>query len=961
MMLSSSIPGEIGSSHPAYEQYFAALGSTVFAATMAAQCPIFVDEAIGSQTVMTLSDEQVLEAASRHGDIGQKNRALLDAHAKSEQGRVATEGAVVDALITEGEAYKSRFGVKFLISAQGKTAEELLGLLRQRSSNSRDVEWHNARIALWQIALKRLSLPDSRLLSPSLCAELIKKYPNVPSLVATVSLPTGQQSFALNNHLSQRQPATCETVFEIASLSKTIAAALAIEFLHGKGIPLETSVNKLLEMTESPFRIRREGAVKGEGDWTADEVTCAHLMSHHALNMHYVNGVPANRPMPPIKEFINGNTEYGYVPVVAIHKPGTVFQYSGGGFIVLEHLLESLGHMSIHDIARPFLSKLGLTSLTFEQWDRPNIDFAVGSRDDGKPIEGGRLMFPAFAAGAMSTTDDVAKFLRHLTSAYEDLNGSGPISHDTARLMLHGFDHGCRKFMGCLMGLGVFIAEAGDNKFAIHQGANDGFRCIFAHCFTGPNKGTGFCIAANAELSAVKLISELSQHLLQKMGIGGIDFSKFKLSFSSDNVKQEEVVNTGFRELIFDAFLPQRPEAIVRNPSADQHDEYGSRNVLLDAEVVYCSNDLFARCENLISPFQPTFDPALFGKQGKVMDSWESVRHNQRPSDAVTFVLKNPCKRPRFVRVSTKFHLGNQAPAIRIIGYSSQQLGRTLGSDESFACSTTKPLPSGVVELLPVTPLAGHSLLQVDLGTLVSTHIEACTIQNIPDGGITRVQIIDEGNVPCEAVPLFSALGEAKCVPWADEIPKAVKPLVAPYSATPAEIQEAVAAAQMQVAAGQEVNVANSLLGAKIVSVSNEHYSPAVQVISPLPPINMFDGLESARSRISGSFESVVIQLAWPCSISSIVCDFTFFVNNNPRHVTISGRLEGHEDWMQIIINDFVKSFAASKKRYQRSSCVVGSPALFGDSSHKFSHIRLQTFPCGGINRVMVFTQEKVK
>src|SRR5690606_7274484 len=146
---------------------------------------------------------------------------------------------------------------------------------------------------------------------------------------------------------------------------------------------------------------------------------------------------------------------------------------------------------SINVITNSFIEKLELDEFSFQQQTIPNIEYAHGYKDNGEEIEGTRKMFPAFAAGAMGSAHAMAHFLEHLTNAYHDLEGSGGISHDTARVMLHGTDKGCREFMGCTMGMGIFIAEADDNKFMIHQGANDGFRCIFLHCFAGPDKGKG--------------------------------------------------------------------------------------------------------------------------------------------------------------------------------------------------------------------------------------------------------------------------------------------------------------------------------------------------------------------------------------------------------------------------------------------------------------------------------------
>ena len=49
----------------------------------------------------------------------------------------------------------NKYGVKFLVSAKGKTGKELLEVLLARSNNSPEKELQNAREALWQITEKR--------------------------------------------------------------------------------------------------------------------------------------------------------------------------------------------------------------------------------------------------------------------------------------------------------------------------------------------------------------------------------------------------------------------------------------------------------------------------------------------------------------------------------------------------------------------------------------------------------------------------------------------------------------------------------------------------------------------------------------------------------------------------------------------------------------------------------------
>ncbi len=863
-----------------FNQFFECLGSQRFASVMARhEIPDYV---VGAEIASAFMLEEVIEAASFHGDIGE-GKKTLDERALREQEKVFGEDdAVKEALRTEGAAYKKKFGVKFLVSAQGKSGKEMLTILQQRMNNSAAEELVHARTALWEIALKRMKTlpqPQERL------HEIFKKH-NIRNAQIALTNAHGQQVINLGAGTA------ASMLFEVASLSKTVASAFACEYFAGKKITLHTSVNQLLSKTKSNFRLR-------PAEW-GDKVTLAHLMSHQALNMHYVNGVPADRQMPGIEAFLEGNPTYNYPPVRVIHEPGTVFQYSGGGFIVLEHLIEALEGGPIADLTATFLIKLGVKDFTFTQETMPGHKFAHGFRDDGREVEGTRLMFPAFAAGAMGTAGAMAQFLTALEHAYHNIEGFHGLSHDTARTMLHGSDLGCRDFMGCTMGLGVFILEAGDNRFAVHQGANDGFRCLYLHCYAGPDRGFGITVLCNAELNGVLFNAEIAQELLKLVAVRGVDTTKFKTAFAADNLKPEEVVNIGYRDLLFNAFERTRPEEIVIKGALSP---LASVNLCVGGQVVSVTNDLFARAENLLSPYEPVFDPELFGKQGKIMDSWESVRHNPLPHDEMIFSLKKPSV-IRAATLSTKFHHGNQAPAVRLEGLS----------DGTW------------FEILPKTGLEGHALKYVvrEKDERVYSQIK---VQMLPDGGFTRLGLYASELSPAPVSGVFK-----------DEIPKTKKPLSLPFKTDAETIKREL----IRLKAGEEVNVASLALGARVLKASNEHYGPAAQVISPFMPLNMFDGLESARSRIPGHFEEVTVALAQPSVLHRLELDFSYFVNNNPREVLIQGLINGV--WIELVPKTYVKSFAGDRKTF-----LISEASLVRE-------MRVQTHHCSGLNRLRAFT-----
>ncbi len=855
-----------------FNYYFEMCGSRRFAKKMAkgvATC-----EKTAESLIRRFEKKDILDAASFHGDIG-GNKKTLDKLAASEQSGVQTDQ---QELILWGEKYQDKFGMKFLISAQGKNGAELLGLLKDRINNSEEKEIENAKEALWLITQKRMRAHPYNSLYRDLEKALSKHQINGAQI--TVITPKGHQNLAFGS-------AKKTTWFEFASLSKSVGSAFAIEYFTKNNIALTTSVNDLVpELGLDP------------------KVTLAHLMSHSALNLHYVNGVPADRKMPKISEFLKGNAEYGYEPVKVINPPGEKFQYSGGGFLVLEYLLEKHSGKSIQELTRPFLESLEMEEFSFDQSTLPGIEYAHGYKDNGEEVEGTRKMFPAFAAGSMGTAHSMTHFLEHLEKAYHELSGSGGISHDTARLMLHGTDKGCRKFMGSLMGLGIFIVEAGPNRFMLHQGANDGFRCIFLHCFFGPDRGKGLVVLSNADLKGVLFNAEAAQLILKELNIEGIDYTLFKSSFTADSIPQEEIVNTGYKNLIFDAFLRTRPEAITERGPLDPLAPY---NLCVGGEVTEVTNELFARADNLISDHLPKFDPELFGAQGKIMDSWETVRHNLSGMDVMTFTLKKPAK-VKYILLSTKYHSGNFSPAVRLEG----------------------KVKGDWKEILPKTNLTGHSEMRITLDHDTEM-ISEVRVSQFPDGGFTRLGLYTD--LPDDVKKSFNG----ECRAHEEKIPQTVKPLSIKYDVTETEIKK------NWVKVSGEFNNASLALGAKVLSATDEHYSPASLVLSPFAPIHMFDGLESARSRIPGHCEQVVIELGKPARIYRLELDFTYFVNNNPLEVQIEGLCNGK--WVTLVPKSNVKAFAGNKKEF------------LVESSEIFDQIKLQSYPCGGLNRLKVISK----
>jgi len=124
-------------------------------------------------------------------------------------------------------------------------------------------------------------------------------------------------------------------------------------------------------------------------------------------------------------------------------------------------------------------------------------------------------------------------------------------------------DKGSGDFMNARMGMGVFVADAGPNRVALHQAANEGFRGMYLICFEGPDSGKGYVICSNGDNESAICIAKAVQYLLIKSGWQGInhDLLRSRQDFDFSGIKQEEIVNFAFKALVFDAFASAAPDS----------------------------------------------------------------------------------------------------------------------------------------------------------------------------------------------------------------------------------------------------------------------------------------------------------------------------------------------------------------------------------------------------------------
>ncbi|HEY0084088.1 MAG TPA: 2-oxo-4-hydroxy-4-carboxy-5-ureidoimidazoline decarboxylase, partial [Pyrinomonadaceae bacterium] len=110
------------------------------------------------------SERDWLEAFAAHPRIGGRGTAAERAQPpqaacwseQEQSGARDAAQATLDELAAANRAYEEKFGHIYIVCATGKTADEMLALLRARLSNDADTELRNAAAEQQKITMLRL-------------------------------------------------------------------------------------------------------------------------------------------------------------------------------------------------------------------------------------------------------------------------------------------------------------------------------------------------------------------------------------------------------------------------------------------------------------------------------------------------------------------------------------------------------------------------------------------------------------------------------------------------------------------------------------------------------------------------------------------------------------------------------------------------------------------------------------
>jgi CubicO group peptidase (beta-lactamase class C family) len=260
-------------------------------------------------------------------------------------------------------------------------------------------------------------------------------------------------------------PVTPDPLFQAASITKPVAAVVAMRLVQEGRLDLDADVNEYLRSWRVP-----------ENEFTRTEkVTARRLLSHQAgLTVGGFRGYAPDVAVPTILQVLDGSPPANSPPIRVDREPGSGYRYSGGGYTVLQLLIEEITGRPLAELADELVFEpLQMTSSTLRKPlpETLSARISAGHTSDGASMPGHRFLKGGSACcGLWTTPSDLARFAIGLQQA---LRGDSKLllDADTAREMLVPPGSGD-------VGLGLFLEAHGDTSYFRHSGGNPGFSCL---------------------------------------------------------------------------------------------------------------------------------------------------------------------------------------------------------------------------------------------------------------------------------------------------------------------------------------------------------------------------------------------------------------------------------------------------------------------------------------------------
>jgi CubicO group peptidase (beta-lactamase class C family) len=300
-------------------------------------------------------------------------------------------------------------------------------------------------------------------------------------------------------NVESAEAVTLETIFQLCSISKSVSAWGVMRLVDEGRLDLDCPVDEYLTRWHLPA-----------SDYDNRQVTARRLLSHTAgLPVEGYSGISLDQTLPPIEDVLDGklpamdkfqleyslkwgfDPETKHEPVRIVHPPGEKFSYSGGGYLLLDLLMEEISGESAADyLDKAVLAPLGMKNSTFHGLQTGTPHWAQPYDENALPLP--RYQFIHKSAGGLSADiRDLAQFARcEFNGTAAGQAGRGLITPQSFELMFEPVIFAeSAGGMDFDIGLGHFVGSTNGHRLVQHSGGSTGWRSIY---FVLPDMNQGF-------------------------------------------------------------------------------------------------------------------------------------------------------------------------------------------------------------------------------------------------------------------------------------------------------------------------------------------------------------------------------------------------------------------------------------------------------------------------------------
>lgn len=282
---------------------------------------------------------------------------------------------------------------------------------------------------------------------------------------------------------SSKIPVTTQTLFQAASISKSLNAIGLLKLVQEHKLDLYTDINQYLTSWKFPYDARSKGK----------KITVIQLLSHTAgLNVHGFPGYERGAGIPSLVQILDGRPPANSPAIRSEFEPGLKSMYSGGGITLSQQIVMDITHEPYAQyMDERVLKPLGMNSSSYEQ-PYSSIDptlLATAYDAGGKEIPGKYHIYPEqAAAGLWTNPTDLAQYIIETQLALEGRSGK-VLDQELTKLRL-------TPYLKDNFALGVFINDFNGIRYFGHSGGNEGFRSQYYGSLEG---GDGVVVMVNSD------------------------------------------------------------------------------------------------------------------------------------------------------------------------------------------------------------------------------------------------------------------------------------------------------------------------------------------------------------------------------------------------------------------------------------------------------------------------------